>query len=181
MQLTGIGAAMLKRKGVPAVLILLLSSILAACWSDRMPVDAALVERFFESKSLLQELLDEAMQDSSLLRVAPDFILVKGQGEFYRGDQQAYLSKERWDRYLELFDKLGLNEGLLRRDSGDQGIYFIAYSTGLVSGGVSKGYVYSEKTLEPVVSDLDEVRRRGEGIFFKRLNRKWYLFLEISG
>jgi hypothetical protein len=61
-------------------------------------------------------------------------------------------------------------------------VYLIVQTKGLVVGGSTKGYAYSDSPLQPQYDSLDtrEVRKAREDteICFKPIGGKWYLYLE---
>src|SRR5205085_9311281 len=55
-----------------------------------------------------------------------------------------------------LFHTLGLEAGVLRRWDHPDGVYLIVQTKGLMTGGSTKGYAYSERVLEPRCDSLDK-------------------------
>ena len=73
------------------------------------------------------------------------------------------------DRQLEL--------SLRRPDPDGNTIEFIASTQGLLTGGSSKGYIYSTKNLTPLYDSLDQPAPSSQGKYvYKRLKTNWYLY-----
>ena len=91
---------------------------------------------------------------------------------------------ERWNDYRKLFKLLRLEMGIefWNRDA----VWLHATSLGIVVSGSTKGYVWSTRSLEPLVSSLDpplpaEGELPGDDyIAYRAIDESWYLALEMS-
>lgn len=122
-------------------------------------------------------LISMSQVDAKVIRIAPDFTWLDDNAKWPRPESELGFSKERWEEYKRLFDKLGLKEGLAR-DAGGDTVYLIAHSEGLGTGGSGKGYVYSTSELSPLYDSLDNLSlapSNGKHVY-KKLKESWYLF-----
>jgi len=141
--------------------------------------DAQLSERFAQRRADFEKLIVMAQADDLLVRIAPDFTWTTTSMAWPRPDSQLGFTLERWNAYRRLFQNLGLEAGIMRPSDHPNAIYLIAQTKGLVTGGSSKGYAYSDTPLEPLCQSLDQGKARTQSrICFKPLNGKWYLYLE---
>ena len=147
-------------------------------WVWSAPSDEALAKLFNQHHSELQTLVSMAQEDSSVGRIANDFIRPQ--------DSEApspNLPEGRWNDYCALFRKAGLPAGLQKDSHGN--IYFIAHTEGTVVSGGSKGFVFCEKTegstsdFLPCTEQRDSGKSedaRGRGCQYHRLNEHWYVY-----
>lgn len=91
------------------------------------------------------------------------------------------LTRERYDRYVKIFDALGIEAGVSRDEKG--GIWFETTRPSLFNGDTREGYVYSPSPLTPLVIDLESYvppatddSPRPRFLVFKVLKGNWYLF-----
>jgi hypothetical protein len=62
---------------------------------------------------------------------------------------------------------------------GEDRIQLLASTKGLVTGGRAKGYVYSQKELEPLFPTLDGAPQTGSNEpGYRHVEGPWYLFYE---
>ena len=164
-----------------AVIVFLLTLVTGNCSSPHLS-DAALEKNFQSHESDFERLLTMSKADSRLMRIAPDFTWLVDDPNWPRPKEKLGFSEERWSEYRQLFSKLGLANGLLiYRD--EETTYFLATSTGLVTGGSSKGYVFSERPLTPLVDSLESVSpdilaKSPNRMAYKRIKTNWYLFYD---
>lgn len=149
-----------------AIFAFLIAAILQTGCSSRHPSDSDLSLRFEEHRAKFETIVSMAKEDSNATRIAPDFFKPAGA-----------ISEQRWATYRTLFDELGLESGLANwRPSGP--ITLIASSSGLATGGSSKGYAYLEQVPDNLYSSLDQ---RPEDLqsndwAYRRIEGNWYLY-----
>lgn len=127
-----------------------------------------------------------ATEDSQLIRIAADFTYLGNDSSWPRKD--IGITETRWDAYRSLFQKVPLQEGIVRTKDFPGAIFFLAVSRGLCTGGSSAGYVYSTGELSPIsnspVETLDrEAKDRPDRKYayaFKQLRGNWYVFYEVD-
>jgi hypothetical protein len=175
---------------VAALIVATALLIVGYGWLTGPPYDATLERQFPGRESDLQQLVLMARQDEHLDRIAPDFTWLDTDASWPRAN--VGLSYERWNRYRELFRHAGLPVGIentaiditgIESDSIDV-IVFPIYTSGIVPAGSSKGYVYSEKPLSPIVASLDSMPRDLKPIYpsstfymaFKPFRKNWYIY-----
>jgi hypothetical protein len=113
--------------------------------------------------------------DRNVTRISYDFTWVTGSGLSTDTGQLGF-SEERWQEYKLLFRKLNLESGINRGD--DQSVWLVAFSGGLGTSGLSKGYLYSPVKRDCQESNLDFPEAVKETtVACKHLDGHWYLFL----
>lgn len=152
-------------------------------WLWSAPSDNSLMKQFNEHRRDFETLVSMAETDSSMRRIADDFIERKDSAAWPRPESQWGITAERWNDYRKLFRKVGLSDGFDEDDQGD--IYFISYTAGTVVSGMSKGFVYCRKTefspnaLLPCTEQHDSGKQEsttGDGSEYRRLAEHWYLY-----
>ncbi len=141
------------------------------------PTDAELIKRFTDHRKEFDQVVSMAKDDKELVRVAPDFTWTTSSVAWPRPDSELGFSKARWDAYRRLFRMLAVEAGVLRPWEHRDAIYLLVQTKGLVTGGSTKGYAYSDAPLDPRCQSLDQPLR-GDGVCFKPIDEKWYIYLE---
>ncbi len=142
--------------------------------------------RFAIHRKQLEKVRTMAQVDRTLVRIAGDFTWLAHDKKWPRTD--IGFGEDRWNNYRDLFRKIGLQEGVLRSADYPGAIFFIVHARGIVTGGASVGYVYSESEPTPLTKspghDLDALARtsgeKGSAIVFRKLAAKWYAFYELD-
>jgi DNA mismatch repair ATPase MutS len=137
------------------------------------PSDQTLEDRFRSNESRFEELLKMLNEDSDVARISKEFA-------FRNSGADPGLSKERLEKYRELFKVLSLEGGVHREDKST--VRFIASTNeNVLLGNSAKLYLHSEVTPSPLVDSLDEVIKTSAGKearAFKKLYGSWYLSYE---
>jgi hypothetical protein len=105
-------------------------------------------------------------------RAAPAFVI-----DMKRGTPPAAQPRGVTSELLSALRDAGVRE-IDGGGSADGAVTFICSYCGGVLGGNSKGYVYSEATMKPVVATLDGYRPRSSSKAYRELGDGWYLFYE---
>jgi hypothetical protein len=172
------------RLKIMAVGLAVVAAALAfAATTSRSTSDDALQDRFFAHRADFERLVAMANEDSHLIRIAPDFTWLDDDSSWPRKD--VGISEERWNDYRQVFRSVGATDGVVKRDSPTQ-IMFSITSGGLVPSGFSKGLVYSQMPLSPVLKSLDkrfpdELRDgpdRSHILAYKSIGDHWYIYYE---
>jgi len=146
-----------KAKGCGCLLLLFLLLpllLLKAClWSDEHPSDRVMVEEFQSHRGEFSELLKMISEERRVTRIADDFIWIDGAGSVDAPDRSRYLSDARLARYRSLFKRLKLESGIVRREDGSVG--FLRSSSGIVTGGSGKAFIWSKPPISPVLAPSD--------------------------
>jgi hypothetical protein len=144
--------------------------------SQDYPSDSELERRFAEHTADFEELVRMSDEDSKVIAITPEYTALESDVGWPRPESEWGISRDRWDRYRELFALLGLKNGLLRL-SGKSEVEFFTSTTGLVTGGTSKGYIHSLDDMAPVVDSLDGIEKTAKrGNTYKKIKDHWYLF-----
>lgn len=137
------------------------------------PSDQTLEDRFRSNEANFEELLKMLNEDSDVARISQEFA-------FLSSGADPGLSKERLEKYRELFNLLGLQGGVHRQDKST--VRFIASTNqSAFSGNSEKLYLHSQSAPSPLVDSLDEVIKSSAGKEargFKKLSGNWYLAYE---
>jgi hypothetical protein len=115
------------------------------------------------------------------IRVEPEDLI-----QMFRDDQMTVvhptwiqpaggISEERWAGYKDAFGRLHLDGGM--RAWGGDSIWFVAYSSGLATGGSGKGYMYKPVDPTPLYQSLDAPPKDlASNVRAYRMARKdWYI------
>jgi hypothetical protein len=173
----------LKSSGLLIVFSLLLSFALSSC--SRLfgpPSDAQLQLAFVRHEKDFAGLVAMCEQDRTVVRIASAFTWLSTDASWPRKD--IGLSPSRWSEYRSLFRQLRIRDGVSRRTEYPGAIFFVMYSSGLVTDGSYKGLVYSVQELNPQVKSLDDQAWSrldpdgGHVIQFRRIGMNWYIFRE---
>lgn len=148
--------------------------------------EAGLETHFIANANALDQLRLMAEKDSHLTRIAGDFTYLDKSSTWPRED--VGITDGRWNEYRSLFQKISLQEGIVRTEDFPGAIFFVAVSRGLCVGGTSAGYVYSTKKLVPTSNSPTETvdteaRKKPDRNYayaFKEMNGNWYLFYELD-
>jgi len=145
------------------------------------PSDDSLIANFQRHEGDFDKLVTMSNEDSKVIRIAYDFTRLENNWAWPRPDSELGFSKQRWDEYRALFDKLGLETGLSRESDSKRPIIFMyASSKGMVNRGSSKGYAYSEHELMPVFASLNQnpvepTKRQKHDVVYRQIKPHWYL------
>jgi hypothetical protein len=141
-------------------------------------MDEELEVRFEEYEEDFGRLLAMSDEDSHVIRIAPDFTWLDTSAAWPRPESELGISLKRWDEYRNLFEKLGVKEGILR---SDELVLLIVSARGLCVAGETKGYVFSEEEpagLEESLDDPTELNIQPHAYAFKKLKGNRYLFYQ---
>ncbi len=139
------------------------------------PADQILEQKFFEKKELFEKLVAMSDQDAKVVRIAKDFTWLKDDVSWPREKDKLGFSTERWSQYKVLFKQLDIPTGVVR---GDSTMSLAAFTSGLVTGGLDKGYLYSKTPPFNLVDSLDQIEVISEKRFAsKKIAENWYLYL----
>jgi hypothetical protein len=142
-----------------------------------MPTDARLEQVFSDNESDFKRLVHMAYVDEHVIRIAPGFTWLENDVNWPRASSEIGFSEERWNEYRRLFEKLNLDNGLARYTDS---VYLFASSSGQVTGGIGKGYVYSMAQQHPQYDSLDNLKLSSVNgnRAFKKIRDDWYLVLQ---
>ena len=127
--------------------------------------DAAMEANFWQHREQLEQLVQMFNEDTMMHRITHEFTWPENAVE-------SGFAESRWGQYRSLFRQTGIVGGLIRFEDGT--INF-TYWGGLLFSG--KGYVYSEKLLQPVVASLDDMQLPSTGNrLYKKLTGNWYMY-----
>ncbi|WP_114953421.1 hypothetical protein [Sphingosinicella terrae] len=151
-------------------------------WADAHPTDQEMVEEFRRNRDAFAELLAMVREEPHVTRVARDFIRVGDRQDVPYEERSRYLPDERYAHYLTLFDRLRLEAGVQRNRDGSVG--FLRSTSGLVTSGSSKEFVWAEAIGLPVLApddgrSLEEACSPRSGCqAARRIAPQWYIAFE---
>jgi len=145
--------------------------------------DNALENRFTTHRTDFEKLVSMSSEDKHLTRIAVDFTWLEDNVAWPRKD--VGISQDRWNDYRQLFQKVGVSNGIIRHNNPTRVIFPIV-SEGLVPAGAAKGLVYSEAPLTPVLKSLDKAPQRelwdgpdhSHLLVYKPVEDHWYIYYE---
>jgi hypothetical protein len=138
------------------------------------PDDEELIENFTKHEAEFNRLVEMIKKDDVLSRVDDDWTEPKD-------PKSVGISEERIAEYRKIFKKLEIPRGFSYfKKEGD--IQFIANTQGLATGGSMKGYVYAEKTPEPLTENTDTYDTGSPASYtvYRPVSGKWYLIYEYD-
>ena len=130
-----------------------------------LPSEQSLVDRFPTVRPTLDTLRAMAAEDTSVVRVARDFV----------DPPSPAFTVGRWNRYRELFARVGSEHGLTRMTDGE--VQIAIGSSGLSVSGSSNGYIYFPSPPSPEQVRPTLAGGRAGATYYRHLNGGWYLFL----
>ena len=148
----------------------------AACWMygcARLPSDDGLARNFSAQRSGFEDLVAMFSADSTFRRIdAGGYVTPRG------------MSDARYGRYVEIFRRLQVANGINREPGYPQAVFIIAESEVPIGGkSYAVGLAHSPLAVGPVLRRLPTPPlpiewRSGSGqeILFQRLDDGWYLF-----
>jgi hypothetical protein len=168
----------------PFVFIAMISSALDFNTNIPFPSDAELIKNFQDNEADFERVNQMTKEDSKFVRIANDFNWTKDSAAYPRPKSEKDLSEERWNEYRKLFKKLKLDNGINIQPNS---IWFTSASSGMVTGGSEKGYIYLMKEPSPIVDSLDnpnfnlpELQGRKAKILYRKLKNNWYLYYLVD-
>jgi len=159
------------RRDLVAVGVLVVGTIVGGLLSTRSPAmtsDAELRKRFSERREAFDSLATLAVADTQLVGLGPNTVFVKDSATQNRRLTEPEVRASGRSRLGPLLQRAGLPSLSRERDGG--AIWFVVES----HDGSRKGYVYSLRPQQPVLSSLDGARQNG----FVALAPGWFLFLQ---
>jgi hypothetical protein len=142
------------------------------------PADQTLETNFLKHEADFDLLVRMAKEDSTVVRIAPDFTWLENNAAWPRPETELGFSNQRWEDYRRLFNKLSLPAGILNYQPDS--VMLLASTRGLVTGGSSKGYAYAVKDPSPIFESLESVSFKDSRIAYKRIKGHWFLFYMVS-
>jgi len=159
------------RRDLVAVGVLVVGTIVGGLLSTRSPAmtsDAELRKRFSERREAFDSLAMLAAADTQLVGLGPTTVFVKDSATQNRRLTEQEVRSSGRSMLGPLLQRTGLPS--LSRERDGEAIWFVVES----HDGSRKGYVYSLKPQQPVLSSLDSARQNG----FVALAPGWFLFLQ---
>ena len=149
------------------------------------PSEEDLQENFTNNAETFDKLRQISEEDAHVIRIAKDFTWTDMETKWPRDN--VGFSEERWAVYRDIFQKLGLGEGIARSQDYPATVFFVAGARGLCTGGAADGYAFSTESPSPVVKSLrdglmTEMQKSSKHyvIVLKRLKPNWYLFYQAD-
>ena len=174
----------IRRKIVVAVVGLSAVGVIAlSAARGPLPSDEALRARFLAHRADFERLVRMANEDSHLTRIAPDFTWLDDDVAWPR--KNVGISDQRWTDYRQVFRRVGAPEGIIKGIHPTR-ILIPITSRGLVPTGFTKGLVYSQAPLSPVLKSLDkrppdelwDGPDRAHVLVYKPIEDHWYIYYE---
>ena len=137
------------------VFVLLPLLALKACQvSDAHPSDQQMIAEFRQHQADFDRLLAMVRAERHVTRIGDGFIWVDGITSVEEGqERRRYLSDARLAAYRGLFRQLDLESGVVRREDGSVG--FLRSSSGMVTAGSSKEFVWSPAPVKGALTPAD--------------------------
>jgi len=108
------------------------------------PSEEDLQENFTNNAETFDKLRQMSEEDAHVIRIAKDFTWTDTETKWPRDN--VGFSEERWAVYRDIFQKLGLGEGIARSQDYPATVFFVAGARGLCTGGAADGYAFSTES-----------------------------------
>lgn len=156
-------------------LLVILSVLLASCIFDNFSSDQQLIDNYRRHRTDFNKLALMYRADQGLYRITRDYTDPEDAGSIG-------ITKGRLRAYRRLFVRLGLRGGMSRYVTDKHVIFFKAELQSFFMAGSSKGYAYSDGPVYlpgRLVDNIDDnTSFEGNGVIFRRVEGKWYLFYD---
>lgn len=127
--------------------------------------DAILLENFRQHEREFQQLAAMYEEDQRPFAICPP------------GKHRPTLTSERLAGYDTLMAATGVRHGITREPHGEVFFRFWAQPmSGWFDQSLEKGYAWLDRPPERVVASLDNERRLGQGLTYRRVAGPWYLY-----
>ena len=136
--------------------------------------EAALEANFWQHRQQLEQLVRMFNEDTMLHSISHDFTSPSFTNPYTDTPSATELgfTESRWNRYRSLFRQTGIVGGLIRYEDG--AINFLYWGN---IAGFSRGYVYSEKSLQPMVESLEDIPSpRPNCRIYVKITDNWYIY-----
>ncbi len=133
----------------------------------QIPVDADVIENFYNNRYEFKQLAEMLLEDSHVRYISENLVLTCGSPEM-----------EKFNRYQELINQTALF-GLRSNFGPSQQITFLRQD-GYANAKFVKGYVYMNSVPQDMVASLDDNYRNlppGSRLY-KKIEENWYIYLE---
>jgi hypothetical protein len=166
---------------------LLLIAIVLVWWTSRPPSDTSLTRQFFQREDDMNRILAMMNQDVQMNRIALDFLWKEDNAGWPRPEAQWGISLERWNEYRALFEKVGSQAGIIRRERSSD-VMIDMWGAGIVPSGTSVSYLHCGSPgngLEHTEPPCLKRDTAGSGQYrrlsyrYTRLTDDWYIYQEI--
>jgi hypothetical protein len=117
--------------------------------------DAQLEIRLTKSRPDFDQLIKMADEDRGVARIAEKYYRLDSNNSFPIFDPSERLFRTRWDQYRKLFQRLDLNNGLMRLPEYPNAIFLVPFENVFIQwGGESydKGFANSPQPLSPSIA-----------------------------
>ncbi|PKQ00491.1 MAG: hypothetical protein CVT74_03610 [Alphaproteobacteria bacterium HGW-Alphaproteobacteria-13] len=159
--------------------------LVKACrWADAHPSDREMLAEFQDNRAIFSDLLKMIGDEKRVTRIGDNFIWIDGMTSVSGTDRPRYLPDDRLKRYRALFKALKLESGVIRHDDGSVG--FIRSSSGIVTSGSSKEFIWSKHIGDAVMPPSDKRTLEDACIpktgcrSIRRIAPEWYIAFDSN-
>ena len=168
--------------GFGLFLFVFLGFTLFYLFNNPLAADKKLTADFVRHRANFEKLVRMANEDSGVMSVSKNYVLLNGYRSWQNDPQEGFSSK-RWSEYKENFKQLG--SPFIHNISKEGDVIKISSASIAVSRiddyesiVVSKGYAYSLKEPSPLVDSLDRMGFESNATFYKKIDEHWYLYFD---
>jgi len=141
------------------------------------PSDAVLEENFLRHQSDIEQLARMWAEDKHLAGISPDEADWDYMLKLRERQPEMAISRERWEEYSRLLNKIGIRVGLTRSEYLKQDVRLHVFHGREAFGClILKGYVRAEQEPTPLLESLEVVPREVGSRGYKHIKDDWYLF-----
>lgn len=161
--------------------LLLLAALLVINYVSLPPSDTKLETKLIAERPNFERLIQKANQTPSVVKIGMKEIEDADGRKYREGEKQDFLSLESWREYREIFEKIGMNEGLYRSPrNGQIGFWSHTIFGKIGPVGPIYGYVYCPAASNAVHAGLlpcsEQRDERDIGDYrYKRIGPEWFI------
>lgn len=157
----------------------------------RKPKDSELEKRFTVNRADLEQIVGMMETDKQMSRITNDFLWRQDNVAWPRPESEWGITQARWNRYKQLFGKVGSENGAVRAEKSSD-VEIMIHSWGIVPSGGSMSLLHCGQpagefrhTAAPCYAKATENEESkdnssGDAYHFKRLDKDWFIYEESN-
>lgn len=140
------------------------------------------IRTFFASNRADLIALRDLAKTTAVTAISCEWIEIENRRKIHKGEPEyeAHLSNQKSAEICAILNRLKVGDGI-GIGHGRSSILSVPLKVfGNVSGGYSKGLIYSEAAFEDILPTIDAAPAK-RGRYYSRIEDNWYVFLWIDG
>ena len=145
--------------------------------------------RFAAHRAELEQIVGMMETDKQMSRIANDFLWRQDTVAWPRPESEWGITQARWNRYKQLFGRVGSENGAVRAEKSSD-VEIMIHSWGIVPSGGSISFLHCGEPAgsfrhtvvpcfeKPTANEGNKDNTSGEAYRFKRLDKDWFIYEE---